>query len=264
MAKMINGTNVVAVRDSLKGFYSVGMVGVIDDFRDVDGGEYLVDFEGKDKRVWVNKASLSPVSVFSNGDRVIAIKDSRYYDEGMVGTVQDFRPVDSGEYLVKFDDKKNRVWVSGFNLSSYEKIDYDYDCEPDYIAFAIVLKTKDYEAGTMVKIVNGAFGYYTVTDGNSYSDIEKHELFVLPKDKPFYMHIKDLRKLRELGCEFHSDSGLYFNGKPFIAPDILDVIDKSFVATYEDDYKCISFEYNDKKYYIDSWEINEGLVELRD
>ena len=269
---MINGTKVVAVRDSLKGFYSVGMVGVIEDFRDIDGGEYLVDFEGRDKKVWTNKASLIPVSIFSNGDRVIAIRDSikGLYTEGMIGTVQDFRPVDSGEYLVKFDDKTKKIWTSGENIRYYSEVEEltDDECDCKYGILVGDLGDLDLlnvKAGSKVKIIEDNFGYYGVIskDGIEY-DVEKQNVFVIPENKPFYIHVKDLRKLRELGCEFGNDSGLYYKEEPFIAPNLLDIIDKSFVAEYNDENQKVTFMYKGVEYNIADWELSIGLIELRD
>lgn len=64
MAKYVfkKGTKVVARGNSAKGFYVVGMTGIVDDRRkSTDGNEYLVKFDGRAKRVWTSEVNLVAV-----------------------------------------------------------------------------------------------------------------------------------------------------------------------------------------------------------
>lgn len=271
MAKLVNGTKVVAVRNSVKGFYSVGMTGVVNDYR-VSGNEdeYLVAFDGRAKRVWTSAKSILEAVIFNSGDRVIATKDSPkgLYVAGMTGTVEDHRYDDGLEYKVDFDAKSRKTWVMAQNLDGFDGVDVvdDEDC-----IRAILLSDQDdlASAGDIVKIFDEGFGYYTVLDeDDDCYDVEKQDVFIIPENKPLYVHILDLRKLRELGCEFGSDSRLRFTDDKgekhiFLSPDDLDMIDKSFVVSFDADGE-IYFEYNGHNCYIRPYEISNGLVEFRD
>lgn len=257
---------VVAVNDSTRGFYSEGMEGVVNDIR-ANGSEVLVKFDNRIRRVWCKVGNLNRLTDIEVGDTVIAINDSPkgFYTTGMIGVADDYRNDDGGEFLVRFNDRERRAWCNSGNLA--KAVSYADDCDDDCtdVKSAILIKDQeDYKAGTVFKIVGDGFGYYIVDRDGDRFNVEKQDLFIIPEDEVFYIHILDLRKLRKLGCHFGKDSGLLYGDKKFIAPNMTHTIDKSFVASVNDTKGIIEFTYKGKTYTIQSWELDAGLIELRD
>lgn len=272
MAKISNGELVITLGNSVRGFYLEGMVGVVNDYRDIDGGEYLVKFPHRTKRVWTSAENLDVFRTMADGDTIIAIIDSSkgLYKSGMVGVVHGYRSVDGGEYLIKFDDKEKRTWVKKENIQKLTRFESDTckacDEQNGHSLRGIILSDKYMgeclSAGDVVEILDEGFGYYTVD--NDFCDevnVEKQDIFVLDTDE-IYIHVLDLRRLRSLGFEFDSKSNLCLNGNIYIPYNMIDIIDKSFKCFVDEDNEIV-FNYKGEEVVIEDYEIINGLVEFR-
>lgn len=275
MAKLTNGELAITLGASTRGFYLEGMVGVVNDYRDVDGGEYLVKFPHREKRVWTSAENLDVFRTMADGDTIIAIIDSAkgLYKAGMVGVVHGYRSVDGGEYLIKFDDKEKITWVKKENIQKLTRFESDTcgacnacDEQDSHSLRAIVLSDKYIgeflSAGDVVDILDEGFGYYTIDNGfYGKVSVEKQDVFVLDTDE-IYIHVLDLRRLRSLGFEFDSKSNLCLNGNVYIPYNMIDMIDKSFKVFIDEDNEIV-FNYKGEEFVIEDYEIVNGLIEFR-